>query len=600
MPLALIALALIGCRSVPEEVPAGDDTADTAFAPLDDTGATVVRDDVDADGFLAADDCDDANPAVNPAADEVCNGFDDDCDGTVDLSASDAEAWFDDDDGDGYGVERLVSCEQPDGFVLTGGDCDDGNVEIHPGAAEVCGDETDNDCSREADICAITGVYAPGAQDLRLGGANGEGFGASVALGDFDGDGQIDLAGGAPDFAAGDAGGFGRVAVWFGPVAGSGTTANADATVASGVDDAGLGAAVAAGDHDGDGVSDLFVHVRASAYDPDGAGSVRVLYGGARWAGANGFDGAATLLGGAPGDGFGSALAVGDVDGDGVSDLLVGAGDALSLAEGAGAAQLYYGGSTRRSGVLVGGADTSVYGVGSFDALGASVALGDLTGDGFADVLLGGPGIDGAGADRGAAAVFAGGGLGFVPELAEADAFYAGAVDGDAAGTAVIALGDLDADGYDELGVYVPGYDADGLDDAGALWVYAGAAALGASPVATLHGSAANAMFGASAAGAGDVDGDGVGDLFVGAPGDAAYGAGAGAGAVFYGPVAGTYAATAANATVYAEGGAGGGLGAVLGRADLTGDGLLDLVASAPTEGAGAGAVYVWAVRGGE
>jgi hypothetical protein len=104
--------------------------------------------DADGDGFAACLDCDDGNGAVNPAATEVCNGLDDDCDGTTDQGAADQTTWYVDADGDGYGDDALAitACDAPSGTVAFGGDCDDGDDTIHPGALESCFDAVDLNC----------------------------------------------------------------------------------------------------------------------------------------------------------------------------------------------------------------------------------------------------------------------------------------------------------------------------------------------------------------------------------------------------------------------------------------------------------------------
>lgn len=76
-----------------------------------------------------AGDCDDTDGAVNPAAFEVCNGFDDDCDGLQDDedSSTQLDRWYRDTDGDGRGREDIYSdsCTAPAGFVADGTDCND-------------------------------------------------------------------------------------------------------------------------------------------------------------------------------------------------------------------------------------------------------------------------------------------------------------------------------------------------------------------------------------------------------------------------------------------------------------------------------------------
>jgi len=98
-------------------------------------------------------DCDDGDADQYPGADEYCNGEDDDCDGIVDEDdAVDAPTWFEDADGDGFGDPAvvLVGCEGPQGFVLDGTDCDDGDADVHPDAEEIC-NGIDDDCDATTD-----------------------------------------------------------------------------------------------------------------------------------------------------------------------------------------------------------------------------------------------------------------------------------------------------------------------------------------------------------------------------------------------------------------------------------------------------------------
>ena len=108
--------------------------------------------DADGDGFdgfqAGGSDCDDNNAAVNPVAAEICDGIDNDCDFSVDESdAEDAATFFADADDDGFGADRYprLACAAPIGFVDVGGDCNDRDPFVHPGAAEVC-DAVDSDC----------------------------------------------------------------------------------------------------------------------------------------------------------------------------------------------------------------------------------------------------------------------------------------------------------------------------------------------------------------------------------------------------------------------------------------------------------------------
>ncbi len=105
-------------------------------------------------GYVAdSSDCDDGDSAVSPAATELCNGTDDDCDGVVDEDdASDAPTWYADDDADSYGdvADTTLACSQPSGYVADSSDCDDHDDDIHPGATELC-NGTDDDCDGVVD-----------------------------------------------------------------------------------------------------------------------------------------------------------------------------------------------------------------------------------------------------------------------------------------------------------------------------------------------------------------------------------------------------------------------------------------------------------------
>ena len=112
--------------------------------------------DADADGHVAADDCDDTNPTIHPGAVEVCDGIDQDCDGVADEDASDAPTWYLDGDSDGAGdpAVSVTACAAPADHVDTGDDCDDADSAVAPGAVEQPGDEVDQDCDG-AELCFV-------------------------------------------------------------------------------------------------------------------------------------------------------------------------------------------------------------------------------------------------------------------------------------------------------------------------------------------------------------------------------------------------------------------------------------------------------------
>ena len=132
-------------------------TADFTIRPGD------LEDD-DGDGFAdmqcGGNDCDDANPAVHPGAPEICDGIDNDCDGVADGADAMAQ-WYLDQDGDGYGdasSEPIEDCDPQPGRVPRAGDCDDSSALIRPGVSDIC-DQVDNDCDGATDENSIRTPY---------------------------------------------------------------------------------------------------------------------------------------------------------------------------------------------------------------------------------------------------------------------------------------------------------------------------------------------------------------------------------------------------------------------------------------------------------
>jgi hypothetical protein len=131
-----------------------DTQGDTSTASVN---VQIIEGDDDEDGYysttVGGDDCDDTDPEVNPAADEICDEIDNDCDGYIDAeddSLVDGIEGHVDRDVDGYGgPETVVTCD-PDAVIADGSDCDDTDPDVNPSADEIC-DGIDNDCDGMVD-----------------------------------------------------------------------------------------------------------------------------------------------------------------------------------------------------------------------------------------------------------------------------------------------------------------------------------------------------------------------------------------------------------------------------------------------------------------
>ncbi len=159
------------CNGVDDDCDASVDEAvkTTYYQDADSDGygdATVTTEACAApDGYVADHtDCDDMEPAVHPDAEELCDGLDNDCDGTADEGAK--STFYLDNDGDGYGqtYATIQGCTLPAGYALEPDDCNDADTTTYPGADELC-DSRDNDCDTTIDEGAKTAYYYDADQD---------------------------------------------------------------------------------------------------------------------------------------------------------------------------------------------------------------------------------------------------------------------------------------------------------------------------------------------------------------------------------------------------------------------------------------------------
>lgn len=349
-------------------------------------------------------------------------------------------------------------------------------------------------------------------------------FGGSLAsAGDLDGDGIPDLVVGAPGDDPG--------ALWVLFLDDRGrvnsqykiSEGEAELGVSGDLTDGGFGAAVAdLGDLDGDGVTDLAVGLPAAQAD---AGEVRVLFMNA--------DGTVKksrridLLDDVlrPGDLGGAAVAgPGDLDGDGVVDLALGA-------PGANEVWILF----MNSDGTVDDADliddfTRGLSLDDGDGFGSSIALLGVDGGGRL-LAVGAPGDDTGGPDRGAVwllAVAPDGDLDDVEKLVDSSAPFVTLQDGDRLGASLASLGDMNGNGLPELAMGAPGDDLGGADTV-AVWVlFFDVPGLPLSQkISGTEGGFTGTLedsfpfgFGSALAGLGDLDGDGVADLAAGVGSD--------------------------------------------------------------------------------
>ncbi|NCG21688.1 MAG: hypothetical protein GWP91_21950, partial [Rhodobacterales bacterium] len=334
-----------------------------------------------------------------------------------------------------------------------------------------------------------------------------------------------------------------------------------------------------AGDVNGDGYDDVIV---GAWFDDDVAvstGSAYVFSGS-----ATGIDLATetrlTASDAAQADYFGwSVSGAGDVDGDGYDDVIVGAYRGGSV----GAAYVYRGGA--------GGVERSTEVIltvefGTADDFGWSVSdAGDVNNDGYGDVVVGAPGNA---VQPGAAYVYMGGPDG-IQVISELKFSASDGVPLDEFGFSVSAAGDVNGDGFGDVVVGARAADENGVGS-GAAYVYLGSVN-GTNPADEVKlmasDGAANDWYGDSVSGAGDVDGDGYADVLVGAYLDDDAGGASGAAYLYTGGVDGVASSTEVKITASDAAGDDHFGIAVSGAGDVDGDGFGDVIIGAQWDGDG-------------
>ena len=453
--------------------------------------------------------------------------------------------------------------------VSTAGDVNgDGYSDIIVGASKYDNGE-DNEGTAFVYYGSASGLSTTSDWSMESNQGNGN-FGSSVSTaGDVNGDGYSDVIIGAKEYNFGKGAAF----VYYGSASGLSTTS--DWSMESNQGDANFGYSVStAGDVNGDGYSDIIIGARLYDNGQVNEGAAFVYYGSASGLSTtSAWIGEINQVGAASGW---SVSTAGDVNGDGYSDVVVGAPNYSNEQAQEGAAYVYYGSASG----LSTSANWTAEGNQANAYFGNSVSTaGDVNGDGYSDVVVGAYLYDSGEVDEGAAFVYYGAASGlstvanWTIESNQAYAYF---------GNSVSTAGDINGDGYSDIIIGATEYD-NGQFNEGAAFVYFGSAS-GLSTTAdwAKEGNGSDLSFGNAVSTAGDVNGDGYSDILVGAPGydTGGWQADEGKAYVYYGAASGVMSTESWRGEVNQDIA---GFGSALSSAgDVNGDGYTDVIAAAP------------------
>lgn len=428
-------------------------------------------------GFVAlSDDCDDTDPMTFTGASEICDdGIDQDCNSLID-DAVNANEYFADADSDEEG-DPLVSryrCEQEDGWVRTGNDCDDQNPNIAPSVPEACADGVDNNCNGQVDEEAVETPWFEDADD--------DGFGNPEVT-------QIACAP-PPGYVGNDQDcddSNEQVQPGIEEVCNNGVDDNCDGSVNAcrlqgiqpivrtidllGEEDSDeAGSQVTTGYLNEDDELDLVVSAPKHNTDFADTGVIYVFFG--PMLEARTLEEAdATLRGEATDNAAGTTVTVADFNGDGQDDLVAAAPFRASDA-GNNVGKLYVVNGPISGDLALADANVMWGGEGRDDQVGFALTHGDLNNDQQEDLLITSTTQDREAEDAGTIYVLFGPLLNS-GNLAEASIKITGGGTDERAGFD-LAVGDLNADQVNDLVVTSPFHDIDGVRDVGMVSILFG------------------------------------------------------------------------------------------------------------------------------
>ncbi|MDG1483545.1 MAG: MopE-related protein [Myxococcota bacterium] len=615
--------------------------------------------DADGDGYAIGEDCNDTDASIYPGAPETwydgtdtdCLGDDDydaDADGErdpvgggVDCNDTDAsiypgapETWYDGVDSDC--AEDNDFDADADGFEADtegGDDCSDEDADIYPGAPETWYDGIDTDCAEDNDFDAD-------ADGFEADGYGGQDCDDSSDITWPDADEVID---GADNDCDGTDDDF-RVDESYGALSVQGTDSGG-----------GVGAALAIGDIDGDGLPDAAILQTSDLYYSDsGGGAVHLLLNADLQSSTSVTSATYQIVADTASGGLDGVWFISDVNNDSITELLVASTDSrqgqnvigraglfasselsstvpeLSEAErvlegsggtfgaaaaswpdmdgdgldelvitapnmgGSGAVYLWWSDDLSSTGTMTADDAVAISGAANGDELGADVVgMADLNGDGYGELVIGAPG---AGSESGSVYLLQGNSSQISGQITgRAWMTVTGDAEGDRTGD-TLAIGDVDGDGEDDLIIAATSEDT----RAGRIHVVLGADfSAGTSSLSSIDhvsygGASISGYAGTALASGGDMNDDGMEDILIGGPGASNNNTDAGEAWAVISGESGDRALVNAASSFY--GSADEQVGSAVGMADIDGDGMDDILIGVPGESSllsGEGAVYI-------